>query len=62
MGEDHGGAVLAVNTETPRVLLKDPKMAIHIIPEKMIKKKEHRKSVVAQSTMFNSNNLTINVQ
>jgi hypothetical protein len=45
MAESINGAVLAVNTETPRILLRDPKMAIHTIPEKMIKK--NRKNLVA---------------
>ena len=51
----HSGAVLAVNTETPRVL-RDPKRDIHIIPELMKKKKESR-----NRTTINANNLIINI-
>jgi hypothetical protein len=54
----HSGAVLAMNTETPRIL-RDPKRDIHIIPEKMIKKKDTRRSV--GSTTINANNLIINI-
>jgi hypothetical protein len=49
------GAVLAVNTETPRVL-RDPKLDIHIIPELLKKKKENR-----NRTTINANNLIINI-
>ena len=54
------GAFLAVNTETPKIL-RDPKRDIHIIPEKMIKKKELRKSMAPPATTINANNLIINI-